>query len=175
MVAAKVRGLVGFGADLNSLNLPRSKTVRSHFLEGDRRTMPKLTVEQLLEAIEHLYEALRILKSVLKEIGSGAMRGIEISDGLATAWFQVNCCRLYTQSDVNFEELNVEAMGLINDAKCMIDSLMNWHKGMTPHAKLYITHSIRSAGANLNLVLTDLESCLSNKKRSMGVERLPAL
>ena len=122
--------------------------------------MPKLTVEQLLEGIEHLYEALRILKSVHKEIGSGAMRGIEISDGLATAWFQVNCCRLYTESDVNFEELNMEAMGLINDAKCMTDSLISWQKGMTPHGKLYITHSIREAAGNLNLVLTELESWL---------------
>lgn len=126
--------------------------------------MPKLTVEQLLEGIEHLYEALRILKSVLKEIGSGAMRGIEISDGLATAWFQVNCCRLYTESDVNFEELNMEAMGLINDAKCMTDSLISWQKGMTPHGKLYITHSIREAAGNLNLVLTELESWLYHQK-----------
>lgn len=126
--------------------------------------MPKLTVEQLLEGIEHLYEALRILKSVLKEIGSGAMRGIEISDGLATAWFQVNCCRLYIQSDINFEELNMEAMGLINDAKCMTDSLISWQKGMTPHGKLYITHSIREAAGNLNLVLTELESWLYHQK-----------
>ncbi len=126
--------------------------------------MPKLTVEQLLEGIEHLYEALRILKSVLKEIGSGAMRGIEISDGLATAWFQVNCCRLYIQSDVNFEELNMEAMGLINDAKCMTDSLISWQKGMTPHGKLYITHSIREAAGKLNLVLTELESWLYHQK-----------
>ncbi len=73
--------------------------------------MAKLTVGQLLEAIEHLYEALRILKSVLNEIERGAMRGLEISKSLARAWFQVNCCRLYTQSDVNLEELNVEAMG----------------------------------------------------------------
>ena len=125
--------------------------------------MPKLTVDQLLKAIEHLYEAFRILKSVLKEIERGAMRGIEISKSLATAWFQVNCCRLYTESDVNFEELNVEAMGLINDAKTMMDSLISWGKGMTPHGKLYITQSLREAAGNLNLVLTELESMLSNE------------
>ena len=125
--------------------------------------MPKLTVTQPLEAIEHLYEALRILESVLKEIGSGAIRGIEISESLATAWFQVNCCRLYAESDVNYEELNVEAMGLINDAKCMLDSLIDWQKGMTPHGRLYITHNIRSARADLNFVLTELESWLSKQ------------
>ena len=125
--------------------------------------MPKLTVTQPLEAIEHLYEALRILESVLEEIERGAMRGIEISKSLATAWFQVNCCRLYTESDVNFEELNVAAMGLINDAKSMMDSLISWEKGMTPHGKLYITQSIREAAGNLNLVLSELESLLSKK------------
>ena len=129
--------------------------------------MPKQTVDQLLEALEHLYEASRILRSVLREIEGGAIRGIEISNSLAVAWFQVNCCRLYTQSEVNFEELNVEAMGLINDAKCMIDSLIAWHKGMTPHGKLYICHSIKSAGENLNLVLTELESWLSSKTGGM--------
>ena len=125
--------------------------------------MSRLTVTQLLEAIEHLYEAFRILKSVLEEIESGAMRGLEISKSLATAWFQVNCCRLYTESDVNYEELNVEAMGLINDAKSMMDSLISWQKGLTPHGKLYITQSIRQAAGNLNLVLSELESYLSNE------------
>ena len=101
---------------------------------------------------------------MLREIESGEMRGLEISKSLATAWFQVNCCRLYTESDVNYEELNVEAMGLINDAKCMTDSLISWQQGMTPHGKLYITHSIREAAGNLNLVLTELESWLYQQK-----------
>jgi hypothetical protein len=128
------------------------------------KTVQRLTVGQLREAIEHLYEALAILKSVLKEIERGAMRGIEISRSLATAWYRVNCCRLYTESDINLEELNIEAMGLINDAKCMIDSLTSWQKGLTPHGKLYITQSIREAADNLNLVLTELESLLHRQK-----------
>jgi hypothetical protein len=127
-------------------------------------TMPKLTANRLLEAIQHLYEALRILESVLKEIEQGAIRGMEISKSLATAWYQVNCCRLYTGSDLNFEELNVAAMGLINDAKSMLDSLISWQKGMTLHGELYITHGIREAAGNLDLVLTELESLLSDKK-----------
>lgn len=125
--------------------------------------MPNLTADQLLEAIQQLYEALGILKSVLRETSSRAMRGIEISKSLATAWFHVNCCRLYTQSNVNFEELNVEAMGLINDAKSIIDSLIIWQKGMTPHGKLYIIRSIREAVGNLNVVLTELERWLGKE------------
>ncbi len=132
--------------------------------------MLKLTIDQLFEAIEHLYVAVGILSSVIEEIEEGALRGIEISNNLATAWFQVNCCRVYTESDVNLEELNVEAMGLINDAKCMIDSLISWQKGMTLHGKLNITYSIRSAGANLNLVLAELESWLSTKRSGSAVE-----
>ena len=125
--------------------------------------MAKLTSSQLLEAIEHLYEALRVLNSVLKEIEWGAIRGMEISKDLATAWFQVNCCRLYTESDLNFEELTLAGMGLINDAKSMMDSLMSWQKGLTPHGRLYIIQSIREAAGNLNLVLANLEGLLSNE------------
>lgn len=136
------------------------------------KTVQKLTRGPLLAAIEHLYEALTILKSVLKEIENGSVRGLEISMGLATAWFQVNCCRIYTQADVNLEELIVEAMGLINDAKCMIDSLINWQKGMTTHGKLYISYSIKSAEANLNLTLIELEGRLRQKKRQHALGRI---
>ena len=134
--------------------------------------MLKLSHGESLEAIEHIYAALRILKSALKEIELGAMRGLEISKSLGVAWFQVNCCRTYTQLDVNLEELNVEAMGLINDAKRMMDSLISWQKGMTPHGKLYIAKNIESAGANLSLVLTELESWLCDKKTGMPAETI---
>ena len=122
--------------------------------------MLALTQEQLIEAISHLYEALEALESVGKEIESGAMRGIVISEKLAEAWFQVNCCRIHTQEDVNLEDHNLEAMGLINDAKCMMESLINWKKGMTRQGKLSIMHSISSAAGNLFLVLCELEEWL---------------
>jgi len=48
--------------------------------------MLELTADQLHEAIEHLYEALSILQSVLKEIGSGAITGLDISKALGEAW-----------------------------------------------------------------------------------------
>jgi hypothetical protein len=83
-----------------------------------------------------------------------------IVTGKSTTWFEVNSCRLYTQSDVNLEELNIEAMGLISDAKCMIDSLTSWKNGMTPHGKLYITQSIIFAVCNVKIVLSKLESWL---------------
>ena len=123
--------------------------------------MLELSRVQFLEAIENLYEALEILESVRKEIESGAMRGMAISENLAEAWYKVNCCRLHTQKDVNLEELTLEAMGLINDAKCMIDSLLSWKKGVTRQAKFFIMDNISYAHRNIFLVLSYLEDWLS--------------
>jgi hypothetical protein len=124
--------------------------------------MLKLSPAELHEAIEYLYEALEILESVLKEIENGSIRGMRTSERLAEAWYKVNCCRLHTESDVNLEELTLEAMGLINDAKCMMDSLMSWRKGMTLHGMINITNNIRAASDNLRLVLGDLEDLLNS-------------
>ena len=123
--------------------------------------MLELSRVQFLEAIENLYEALKILETVRKEIESGAIRGMVTSDNLAQAWYKVNCCRLHTQEDVNLEELTLEAMGLINDAKCRMDSLLSWNKGMTRHASFFIRENIASAARNIFSVLSQLEDWLS--------------
>ena len=123
--------------------------------------MLELSKVQFLEAIEHLYEALKILDSVREEIESGAIRGWVTSESLAEAWYKVNCCRLHTQEDVNLEELTLAAMGLINDAKCMMDSLLSWKKGMTRQASFYIRDNIASAAQNIFLVRSQLEDWLS--------------
>ena len=123
--------------------------------------MLKLSLEELHEAIEYLYEALEILESVLKEIENGTIRGLRTSERLAEAWYKVNCCRVHTEPDVNLEELNLEAMGLINDTKCMMDSLIGWGKGMTLHAKIHMTENIRAASENLRLALCELEDWLN--------------
>ena len=123
--------------------------------------MLELSKIQLLEAIEYLYEALKILETVREEIESGAIRGWVTSESLAEAWYKVNCCRLHTQEDINFEELTLAAMGLINDAKCMMDSLLSWKKGMTRQASFYIRDNIASAARNIFLVRSQLEDWLS--------------
>jgi hypothetical protein len=126
--------------------------------------MLDLSRVQFLEAIENLYEALKLLESVREEIESGAIRGMVISENLAEAWYKVNCCRIHTQVDVNLEEFTLEAMGLINDAKCMIDSLLSWKKGMTRQAKFSIIGNIALAARNIFVVLSQLEEWLSNLK-----------
>ena len=132
--------------------------------------MLALTQEQLIEAIGYLYEALEVLESVGKEIESGTVRGMVISEKLAEAWFKVNCCRLHTQEDVNLEDLNLEAMGLINDAKCMMESLIEWKKGMTRQGKLCIMDSISAAAGNLFLVLCELEEWLTGITEDRAVD-----
>ena len=123
--------------------------------------MLELSKVQFLEAIENLYEALKILDTVREEIESGAIRGMVTSQNLADAWYKVNCCRLHTQEDVNLEEFTLGAMGLINDAKCMMDSLLSWKKGMTRHASFFIRENIASAARNIYLVLNQLEDWMS--------------
>ena len=134
--------------------------------------MLELSKIQFLEAIENLYEALKILDSVSKEIESGAIRGMVTSENLAEAWFKVNCCRLHTQEDVNLEELTLAAMGLINDAKCMMDSLLSWKKGMTRQASFYIRDNIASAAQNIFLVRSQLEDWLSKLEEEGEIAQL---
>jgi hypothetical protein len=124
--------------------------------------MLKLSRVQFLEAIENLYEALKLLESVREEIESGAIRGMVISENLAEAWYKVNCCRIHTEVDVNLEEFTLDSMGLINDAKCMMDSLLSWKKGMTRQAKFSIIGNIALAARNIFVVLSQLEDWLSN-------------
>ena len=130
--------------------------------------MLALSQEQLVETISYLYEALEALELVTKEIESGAMRGIAISEKLAEAWFKVNCSRLHIQEDMNLEDLNLEAMGLINDAKCMMEGLIAWKKGMTPQGKLSILESISLAAGNVFLVLCELERWLGQVAEKTG-------
>jgi hypothetical protein len=126
-----------------------------------------------VEAIENLYEALKILDSVRKEIESGAIRGMVTSENLGEAWYKVNCCRLHTQEDVNLEELTLEAMGLINDAKCIMDSLASWKKGMTRNANFLIRENIASATKNIFFVLSQLEDWFSKLEEEGKITHLP--
>ena len=126
-----------------------------------------------MEAIENLYEALKMLDSVRKEIESGAIREMVTSENLGEAWYKVNCCRLHTQEDVNLEELTLEAMGLINDAKCIMDSLASWKKGMTRNANFFIRENIASATKNIFFVLSQLEDWFSKLEEEGKITHLP--
>jgi hypothetical protein len=103
------------------------------------------------------------VKKCRKSVGKGFFIGNIILDDLRDAWYQVNCCRLYTQESVDFENYTQTAMGNINDAREMMDSLIHWGKGLTPHGGMSIMIACSEAQENINVVHTELENILSGQ------------
>jgi hypothetical protein len=104
-----------------------------------------LNADQLHAAIDCLYEAIGTLESAEKDLSSGVISAMDLPLKLGDGWFAVNRCRVYTESIGFIEELLIPAMGLIYDAKCMIESCINWKIGLTPSAYLNIVNAIRLA------------------------------
>jgi len=87
---------------------------------------------------------------------------MELQEKLADSWLAVNQCRIYTESNVCLEELLIPAMGLINDAKCMVESCVAWQIGLTQAACRNIVHAILLADEEgLRPALEELESWLN--------------
>lgn len=122
-----------------------------------------LTIDELGTAIEHLTAAARLLQECQKNIASKAFIGNKVSGSLADAWYQINLCRLYTETSVTFEGYIQTAMGQIVDAKEMLDSLIHWGKGITWHAQRAILYACSEAVRNADVVLNELEQMLSEK------------
>ena len=93
------------------------------FLQED--SSPKITLEykEIMQSITALTSCRKILAEVAERVRGGCYAAPTLSEWLATAWYRINICRLYTQEDVNWEGHLQSAMGQINDAKEMIDSL----------------------------------------------------
>jgi hypothetical protein len=122
-----------------------------------------LTIGDLVAAIGNLTEAIRLLKKCKECIVTGAFFGNKVIGDLANAWYQVNQCRLYTETSVTFEGYTQTAMGQIVDAREMVDSLIHWGKGMTPHARAAILLACGEAIGNVSIVLNELENMLSKQ------------
>ena len=104
-----------------------------------------LPYESLVSAIGHLYRATELLNGVNKTIYSGNIIFINTTDDLTLGWNEVNSCRIYTEKFLCFEELLIPSLGLINDAKCMIESLVAWNLGLTNSGKRNILNCINVA------------------------------
>jgi hypothetical protein len=125
-----------------------------------------LSYDNLMAAIGHLYRAMDLLTYVNNEIVDRSIDALDLIEKLGDGWREVNRCRLYTQDQLFYEELLVPSMGLINDAKTMLESLIAWKLGMTIHAKHSILTCIKGAALDgINPSLAELESCLD---RGMG-------
>jgi hypothetical protein len=122
----------------------------------------------LMAAIAHLYKAMELLTHVNNEIVDQPINAMELTQELSAGWLEVNKCRLYTEDILFYEELLIPAMGLINDAKVMLESLIHWKLGMTLQAKYNILRSLKEAALEgINPSLAELEFCL-DVARSQG-------
>jgi hypothetical protein len=124
-----------------------------------------LSSGELLEAIDHLYASLELMVAIERDVFDGVLDWEASSRWLADAWFQVNCCRLYTERFVDMEERLQPAMGLINDAKSMIDSMVAWGYGLTRAARGNVVGSLDQAGDLVHSVLEELESWIGFYER----------
>ncbi len=124
-----------------------------------------LSSGELLEAIHHLYASLELMDAIERDVFGGVLDWEVSSRGLADAWFQVNCCRVYTERFVDMEERLQPAMGYINDAKSMIDSMVAWGYGMTRAARGSVLGSLDQAGDLVQSVLEELESWIGSCER----------
>ena len=89
---------------------------------------------------------------------------VEIVEALTAAWNEINACRVYTEQNVDFEELLIPAMGLVNDAKLMIESLVAWKLGLTAYGRISILSSIRGAISDgIVPAIVKLENCMAVK------------
>ncbi len=125
---------------------------------------PACTIKtsNIIEAAIHLNNALELLIFVNNEIIDQAIDGMDIIEKLSTAWDEVNNCRVYTEEIVDLEDLLIPAMGLVNDARLMLESLVYWRIGLTPHGRISILASIRGAvSEGIGPVILKLESCMA--------------
>jgi hypothetical protein len=128
------------------------------------QTAPPLSGNELMKAITHLYKSLDLIEGARKRVETGILDALFTSDDLAKGWFQVNCCRVYTEKAVILEEYLQPAMGLINDAKCMIDSLAAWGLGMTFNGRRHIISCLEEAESAIRGVVEEMEGWVSVNK-----------
>lgn len=120
-----------------------------------------LEAEELIKAVGHLYEALRLMERTHDILCQGAVAAVELMEDLAEAWHQINMCRVYTEKIVDFEEMLQPAMGYVNDARCMLETVAAEKSGMTERAFASILSCLWEASALVHCALDELESWLS--------------
>jgi hypothetical protein len=116
-----------------------------------------IPIKELFKAVDHLYKSISLIEPVMDFVFDGAYDALVCSEKLKTAWLEINCCRLYTEKDVNFEEMLQPALGYTSDAKSMIDSLAHWNMALTRHAKFNILNCLDAARKLVGLALEALE------------------
>lgn len=124
---------------------------------GDLTDLPSLTPDELFKAKSHLYKGLEIIEDQLNNLHQGVYDALRASTELDQAWLEVNKCRVFTEAIVDFEECLQPAMGLIFDAKCMVEHLAALNMGITRQGLISITGCLDEATALIHIVLSELE------------------
>lgn len=118
---------------------------------------PALKAGELFQAKSHLYKALEIIHDQFELVRQGAYDSLLTASKLSECWLEVNKCRLYTEQVLEFEEHLQPAMGLINDAQCMIEHLAAKELGLTKQGRISILRSLSEAHELILMVLRELE------------------
>lgn len=119
-----------------------------------------MKASEIDSAIRHLDKALAKIASMLRDMRSGVIT-YETPSKLEEAWYQLNCCRIYTEKEVTIEGYIQSSMGNINDAKEMLDSLIAWKKGLTEYGRLSILVALNEAISGIKLVRAELSAWLT--------------
>jgi hypothetical protein len=123
--------------------------------------MLQLEYKEVMQALNALYKAKQLLLKSYSQVKDGRYAALPIQEDLADSWYYCNVCRVFTETDVHFEELLQPAMGLIVDAKEMVDSLVAWGKGVTRAGQANILRCINEAGDEIFTAIERLESMLN--------------
>ena len=130
------------------------------YSEGSSQTIT-LEYKEIMQSITALTLCRKILAKAADAVQLGSYVSTTLSEQLATAWYRINVCRLFTQEDVNWEGRLQSAMGLINDAKSMVDSLAAWGKGVTRAGRANILICLATATDEVFTVQEQLENMFS--------------
>jgi len=116
-----------------------------------------LTPADLFSAVDHLVKAVRRLEECRVAMEEGLFDDLLIQK-LEESWNEVNLCRVHTEKILFFEELLIPAMGEINDAKSMMESLIAWKLGMTRPAYFSIMGCLTNALEGIRPCIEELSS-----------------
>ena len=136
------------------------------FMEVASLESVPLTASAALAATEDLHRAVDGLEDIQRRVGSGCYDALFTAVDCANAWNHVNKARVHTEVSLRYEECLQPALGLVNDAKCMIESLAAWKLGLTRPGATSILSCLSDASALVWEVLEDISSscCLPSDK-----------
>lgn len=117
--------------------------------------------KDIMQALTSLYASRTLLEEVYTKVQQAAYESSSTAEDLATSWYRVNVCRLFTETDVDIEGHLQSAMGLIVDAKEMVDSLAAWGKGVTRAGRANIIVCVIDASNEIFTVIDMLENMLN--------------